>query len=211
MFNFDSFKKKKSKPPAESKKLVSDAAMRTHVPNTDRITQQEVPADDVQDDLATKIVREIQKSTTELNIKAQSETKPSFFNSNNLRKSVRGLNNKNVVKEPEKHVANVEPKYPSAAPTETVQIQQNLKEKPSLFNMRSSSRERKSQRPKSETTTENQTMLPDKKTQNGLGGLFKSRSKSQERQQKNKTNADDAAMRTHEVEPPPQSSSEDTK
>ena len=200
MFNFSSFRKPKNKEIAIHKPNVN-----THSPNqspNESFQKQEKPEivqqSPTEDDLATKIVREIQKSTTELNLNQSTNQKPSFFNSNNLRKSVRGSNKKRIPKEnnveeekiamekdePELIAVNVTTKDES----QDLSLEFRKEKKPGFFSLRSSSKDRKKQRrPVFEVETpsvaESQTITKSKSETNGFGSLFGAkRSRSQERQ-----------------------------
>ena len=195
MFNFSSFRKPKNKEIAIHKPNND-----THSPNqsTNESFQELVQQSPTEDDLATKIVREIQKSTTELNINQTSNQKPSFFNSNNLRKSVRGSNKKRVPRENfveeqnavEKEEPPIAINVPSKEGNQDSTLEKIKEKKPGFFSLRSSSKDRKNQRrPVSEIeispATEIQAITKSKSETNGFGSLFGSkRSRSQERQKR---------------------------
>ena len=210
MFNFDSFRKPKHKTQQKPN------SVNTHTPSKENnkvlnsnYTQESLPtpalSPDIEEDLATKIVREIQKSTTELNVKQKTEAKPSFFNPGSLRKSVRGRNNKRgdmkggldmpepndeVDKEEEEIVNEQESIVVTSVKEEDVPSakKKEKEKKPSMFSLRSSSKDRKNQRrPISMENTvqkESETIVEERKSQNGFGSMFgsnKQRSRSNEK------------------------------
>ena len=219
IFNFESFRKSKPKNlPSSKKNSASPPKVETKplekeikiVPDDEKIEE------DGERDLATQIVREIQKSTTELNLSKTPESKPSFFNSNNLRKSVRKMK-KDPPKENE--VLPQVPSEKSSGEDSDVKVQDesqsNIEEvpferarrdkKPSLFSLRSSSRERKQEKKDKErgrpisavvkmADPQDEAEVPEKeepvvKQSNGFGNIFGSnknrpRQKSQDRQKK---------------------------
>ena len=202
MFNFSSFRKPKNKELSKHRPNND-----THSPNQSlnesfqkQGKPEEVQQSTTEDDLATKIVREIQKSTAELDINQAPNQKPSFFNSNNLRKSVRGTNKKRNPKEHHVDGTEIEKDEPVTSVADNLHtfedhpdlsLESRKEKKPGFFSLRSSSKDRKNQRrPVSEVEApqveEIQTITKSKSDSNGFGSLFgsKSGSKSQERQKR---------------------------
>ena len=200
MFNFSSFRKPKNKEAAKQKPN-NDTHSQNQSLNENFQKQgkpEEVQKSATEDDLATKIVREIQKSTAELNINTPNQN-PSFpSNSNNLRKSVRGTNKKRNPKDHHVEETEIEKDEPVMSVVDNVHtfegypdlsLESRKEKKPGFFSFKSYTKDQKNQRrPVSEVETtqieEIPTITKSKSETNGFGSLFgsKSRSKSQERQ-----------------------------
>ena len=202
MFNFSSFRKPKNKELVNHKPFTED----TYSPNVNqshnesfqkRDNLEEIQKNTTEDDLATKIVREIQKSTTELSINQTPNHKPAFFNSNNLRKSVRGSNKKRNVKEQQVEETKIKNDDSSNVKVEDILIKEENQDssfehkrekKTGFFSLKSFSKDSTHQRrPVSEIETSPASevhVLPKSKSDsNSFGSLFGSRrSRSQERQ-----------------------------
>ena len=204
IFNFDSFRKSKPKNLPSSKKNGSSPPKVENQPPPEVEREpnddiEKVEEEDGNKDLATQIVREIQKSTTELNLSKTPESKPSFFNSNNLRKSVRKTKKdppkENEVSSPSPHekssneMSEVKVQDESQSNVENVPFERASRDKkPSLFSFRSSSRDRKQDRKErgrpvsaavSKVTTEPSEEAaavtreePVVKQSNGFGNIF---------------------------------------
>ena len=200
IFNFDSFRKPKNKNQSNQKLILVDTQKTqdktdsqnivVDLPNENENCPEEI---EPEEDLATKIVREIQKSTVELNLKPAQDEKPSFFNATSLRKSVRGFNNKNSNPKVQNSDESNNLEQKNAVSTNNEDMKKE--KKPSLFNLRSSSRDRKRQsRPLSAGDALTKPETADGSYENkieakpldkkGFGNIFssnKQRSRSQER------------------------------